>query len=181
MNKAAFLDRDGVINIHAPDGGYVTRWEDIQVVPGVTNAITLLNKAGFRVIVVTNQRCVAKGLISTVALEAMHERLGAELAAMGARIDAIYFCPHEKVLRCPCRKPAPGMLLAAAHVHSIDLSSSWMIGDSEIDIEAGKRAGCRTARVLSESQGDIINSDVLGTSLLDIVEQLLGLDGRTAR
>src|SRR5580704_10564173 len=95
MNKAAFLDRDGVINRKAPEGQYVTRWEEVEFLPGVADAIALLNEGGFRVIVVSNQRCVAKGLVTSDEVEALHQRICRELANQGAVIDAVYFCPHE--------------------------------------------------------------------------------------
>jgi D-glycero-D-manno-heptose 1,7-bisphosphate phosphatase len=176
MNRAAFLDRDGVINQKPPEGKYVTRWEEMHLLPGVASAIALLNKAGFCVIGVTNQRCVAKNLVSATTLQSMHQRLCAELAAKGATIDAIYFCPHEKDQHCHCRKPAAGMLIAAALVHGINLAASWMIGDSEIDMEAGRKAGCRTARILNKHETVALNSDIFGRSLLDIVGRLLALE-----
>src|SRR5580698_10604801 len=144
MSRATFLDRDGVINVKAPEGRYVTRWEDVRFLSGVATAIRLLNKAGFRVIVVSNQRCVAKGLVTSAEVEALHRRICRELAELGAGIDAVYFCPHEAEGACDCRKPAPGMLLQAAKEHQIDLSASWMIGDTDADVAAGKNAGCKT-------------------------------------
>src|SRR5271170_5837789 len=174
MNKAAFLDRDGVINRKAPtEDEYITRWEDMEILPGVVEAIALLSQAGFRVIVVSNQRCVAKGMLTTHELDAIHRRMCRELEAMGGKIDGVYYCPHEEQPPCGCRKPEPGMLFAAASEHQIDLSSSWMIGDSEKDVEAGKRAGCRTARVLGAQIATDANADVLSRSLLEAVQQIL--------
>lgn len=147
MVKAVFLDRDGVINRKPPGDDYVTRWEGFQVLPGVVKGIAELNHAGFCVIVVTNQRCIAKGLMTTAELEAMHHRMSEFLARDGATIDAVYYCPHETKTVCGCRKPAPGMLLDAAREHGIELAASWMVGDSDADIEAGKSAGCKTARL----------------------------------
>jgi D-glycero-D-manno-heptose 1,7-bisphosphate phosphatase len=178
MNRAAFLDRDGVINRKPPEGQYVTRWEEMHFLPDVVRAIALLNRTGFRIIVVSNQRCVAKGLIPAPALEAMHQRMCEELAAKGAMIDGVYYCPHEKYPPCSCRKPAPGMLLAAGRAHNIDLTASWMIGDSDIDVEAGRNAGCRTARVLRNDEMATPNSDVVGSSLLQAVHQLLKWNAR---
>src|SRR4051794_21378359 len=110
MNLAAFLDRDGVINRKAPEGSYITNWEQVQFLPDVAGAIAQLNQAGFKVIVISNQRCVAKGLLSDAELEYIHRRMREWLAAHGAQIDAVYYCPHEKTQpRCKCRKPAPGM------------------------------------------------------------------------
>lgn len=174
MNRAAFLDRDGTLNRKLPGDQYVIRWEQVQFLPEVARAIALLNRAGFLVIVVSNQRCVAKRLISEEALEAIHRRMCAELAAEGAKVDAVYHCPHEEYPRCSCRKPAPGMLLAAARAHTIDLASSWMIGDSEVDVQAGRSAGCRTARVLTNGGSEIHHSDITGSSLLEVVQKLLG-------
>ena len=108
--RAAFLDRDGVINQKAPEGAYITRWEDVKFLPGMAEAIVQLKDAGFQVIVISNQRCVAKGLISVQELEALHERMREWLRQHGALIDAIYYCPHEKAPACNCRKPEPGML-----------------------------------------------------------------------
>src|SRR5207302_1816097 len=96
-----------------------------------------------------------------------------ELAANGAKIDEIHYCPHETHPPCSCRKPAPGMLLAAARAHDIDLTASWMIGDSEIDVEAGRNAGCRTALVLTSDETPTLNCDVVGSSLLETVDELL--------
>src|ERR1700737_217915 len=105
MKRAAFLDRDGVINRKAGEGQYVTRWEEFHFLPGAAEGISLLNRAGWRVIVVSNQRCVAKGLLTTNELEAMHRRMCDHLAAAGAKLDGIYYCPHEKDPACSCRKP----------------------------------------------------------------------------
>jgi len=171
MTKAVFLDRDGVINRKPEEGRYVTRWEEFRFLPDVARAISTLKAAGYLAIVVTNQRCVAKELMSIDDLHALHQRMMNALSASGAEIDAIYYCPHEKDV-CDCRKPAPGMLLAAATKHAINLQDSWMIGDSEIDIEAGKRAGCRTALV-SEGRGMQAGQSVTASSLLAAAQQIL--------
>lgn len=173
MNKAAFLDRDGVINRKAREGDYITRWDDVEILPGVAEAIANLNRADFQVIVATNQRCVAKGLITISELEALHWKIRRVLQDAGALIDAVYCCPHDNEPRCRCRKPAPGMLLDAARDHEIDLNTSWMIGDSQADIVAGRAAGCKTALV-GEPGADVSNGpDVMATSLLDAVHQIL--------
>ncbi len=105
MNKAVFLDRDGVINKKAPGEGYITRAEDFEFLPRTAEAIALLNRAGFLVIVVTNQRGIARRLYSQSDLAQIHDKMKNDLAAAGARLDAIYFCPHDKEPRCTCRKP----------------------------------------------------------------------------
>jgi len=182
MNKAVFLDRDGVINRKPPEGEYVIRWEDFHVLSGVVEGIAQLNQAGFRVVVVTNQRCVARGLITSTHLEKIHHQMSDCLARAGATIDAVYYCPHEMESRCRCRKPAPGMLLDAAREHGIELSASWMIGDSDIDVDAGKNARCKTARLLVKNEtadgranGPAASSsaDVIALSLLDAIGQIL--------
>ncbi len=181
MRRAAFLDRDGVINRKALKGEYVTRWEEMQILPGVSEAIVRLNQAGFRVIVVTNQRCVAKGLISTAELEVLHQQLCEALAAAGATIDAIYYCPHEMQPPCRCRKPQPGMLLDAARTHDIDLTASWMVGDSDIDVEAGRRAGCKTARLLDSEERPHGNADLIARSLREVIDHILCPVGHESR
>ncbi len=139
-----FLDRDGVVNEKRPEGSYVTRWEEFHLLPGVAEAIARLNRAGLRVIVVSNQRGIALGLYSAADLEAIHARLQQELALSGAHIDAFYFCPHDKNA-CDCRKPLPGMFLQAQRdFPSIDAATSVMIGDSAVDVEFGRRLGMRT-------------------------------------
>jgi histidinol-phosphate phosphatase family protein len=166
MKRAVFLDRDGVINRKPPEGQYVTRWEEMQILPAVPEAIVLLTQAGFCVFTATNQRCVAKGLLTVSELESIHKRMCQEMAAAGAVITDVYYCPHEQQPPCGCRKPAPGMLLRAAREHEIDLKTSWMIGDSEIDVEAGRSAGCKTGR----------EADLLAPSLFEAVRGMLALE-----
>lgn len=173
MKKAAFLDRDGVINRKAPEGQYVTRWADMEFLPGSCEAIRLLNDAGFLVVVVSNQRCVAKGLITTEDLESMHARMCHEFHAAGANIDAVYYCPHDNQPPCGCRKPQPGMLLDAARAHDVQLAVSWMIGDSERDVQAGRNAGCKTAQVVADEQSASGCADLVARSLLDAIRKIL--------
>jgi D-glycero-D-manno-heptose 1,7-bisphosphate phosphatase len=175
MNRAAFLDRDGVINYKASEGRYVTRREEFRFIPGVEEAITSLNKAGYVVIVVTNQRCVARGLLTAQELRSIHEWMCRELADAGAVVAEVYVCPHEDDPPCNCRKPAPGMLLKAACAHGIDLTRSWLIGDSDSDIQAGRYANCRTVRILRRDELPRGNSDLFAESLLDATHQILKL------
>jgi D-glycero-D-manno-heptose 1,7-bisphosphate phosphatase len=134
------------------------------------------------VIVVTNQRCVAKGLLTEVALRDLHQRMSHEVAKAGATIDAIYYCPHELEPPCKCRKPAPTMLLEAARSRDLDLSSSWVIGDSDADIQAGKSAGCRTVLLassiittqkLDNEYTKPVDADITAASLLEAVAEIL--------
>ena len=176
MKKAAFLDRDGVINRKAPEGQYVTCWEEMVFLPEAQEAVRLLNHAGFFVVVVSNQRCIAKGLITTAELDSLHSRLRSEFALADARLDAIFYCPHENEPPCGCRKPQPGLLLDAGRRHDIDLETSWMIGDSWRDVEAGRRAGCRTVRVIDQDESAIGNADLIASSLLDAVHKILEVE-----
>lgn len=175
MHKAVFLDRDGVINRKAlTEGEYVTSWQAFEILPGVAEAIAGLNSADFQVIVVTNQRAVSKGLITVEELELIHQKMYHHLARAGATINAVYYCPHGTEPRCACRKPEPGMLLQAAREHDIDLWESWMVGDSEKDVEAGRRAGCRTIQIVGDcGSKPSPSTDLVASSLLQAVEQIL--------
>lgn len=150
---AVFLDRDGTIN---EEKNYLHRIEDFQFIPGAAEAIRQLNRAGFLVLVVTNQSGVARGYFPLAAVETLHRHLARQLAEAGARVDGFYVCPHHPTagqgeLRrsCSCRKGDPGMLLQAAEEHGVDLARSYMIGDKEADVEAGERAGCTPLLVLT--------------------------------
>ena len=142
---AAFLDRDGVINI---DHGYVHSWEDFAFVPGVVDSMRRLQAAGYALVVVTNQSGIARGYYDEPALQRLHETLRENLAEQGVTLAAIEYCPHlpdapvaRYAIDCDCRKPAPGMILRAAQTLELDLSRSLMFGDKPSDIEAGARAG----------------------------------------
>jgi histidinol-phosphate phosphatase family protein len=142
--KCIFLDRDGVINEKAPKDDYIKSWNEFEFLHGVKEAIKRLNKAGFLVIVITNQRGVAKGLMTEEDLKDIHTKLIKELKKSGARIDSIYYCPHDEKDNCNCRKPKIGMFLKAKEDFNIDLNKSWLVGDSNSDIIAGQKAGCKT-------------------------------------
>lgn len=142
--RTVFLDRDGVINEKAPEGDYVRRTEDLKMLPGAAAAIARLNRAGLRVLVVSNQRGVALGLYSAEEVRAMETALANLLAAEGAHLDGFYFCPHDEGA-CNCRKPAPGLFhQAKADFPEIEEAESVMIGDSLSDIEFGRGLGMRT-------------------------------------
>lgn len=180
MATAVFLDRDGVINEKSPEGQYVTRWEDFHVLPGVPEGIAELNRMGLLVVVVTNQRCVAKGLMTEAELRKLHRRMLEHLVEKGAKVDAIYYCPHDLEPACNCRKPAPGMLFQAADMHGVNLAASWMIGDSESDIQAGKNAGCKTVRLVANPGRNSSSTpvcedeaDLVAASLPEAIQQIL--------
>lgn len=140
-----FFDRDGIVN-RSPGAGYVTRVDDFEILPDFLRALRVVNQKGYLAIVVTNQRGIALGHVTASTVEAIHDHLLDKVNAVGLRLDAIYYCPHDNG-QCDCRKPAPGMLLRAAEEFDIDLRHSWMVGDSDRDILAGRRAGCRTILV----------------------------------
>lgn len=139
--KTVFLDRDGVINQKLKND-YVKRWEEFSFLPGAIEAIKAINEKGYFVIVVTNQRGIARGLMTEDDLKELHRKMLQELERHGAHIDDIFYCPHEKN-SCDCRKPKPGMLIQAKEKWDVDFSKSYIIGDSPIDIEAGQRVGCQ--------------------------------------
>jgi len=140
--RAVFLDRDGVINrtfLREGTWSPPSSVAELEILPGVSAALNALRAKGYVLVVVTNQPDVARGTLSQHVVEALHERLRSELP-----LDAIFACFHDSDDRCDCRKPKPGLLLQAARALGIDLSRSFMVGDRWSDVEAGKRAGCRT-------------------------------------
>lgn len=171
--RAVFLDRDGVVNRKMPEGEYVKAWEEFVFLPGVFEALELLKKRDLLIIIVTNQRCIARGIISAAELDRIHTRMLDEVRKRNGDIDAIYHCPHDREEGCGCRKPEPGMILKAVEEFErrgmrIDLANSYLIGDSESDILAGKAAGLRTIRI-----GGSPGSAGLATgSLLEAVESI---------
>ncbi len=163
--KCIFFDRDGIVNI-SPGPGYVERWEDFHLMPEFITAAQAAIAQGYVVSIVTNQRGVARGLMTEATLIEMHHKLVTALAEYSVMLLGIYCCPHERDC-CECRKPQPGLLLQAASEYDIDLSASWMIGDSETDIEAGSRAGCRTVMVGNKDGESMWSSIVQGSVRLD--------------
>lgn len=176
--KAIFLDRDGTINKYV---GFLTKCEQFELLDGVSNAIKKINHSKYLAIVVTNQPVIARGEVSFEELREIHNKMETLLGNEGAYINGLYFCPHhpdigfegerkEFKVKCQCRKPQPGMLLQAAKDFNIDLSQSWMIGDSKNDIEAGKNAGCHCALIGRENNGQ----DLQGDSLLEVIDKIIG-------
>jgi D-glycero-D-manno-heptose 1,7-bisphosphate phosphatase len=150
-NRAFFLDRDGVIIKNIP---YLNNINELEFLPGVKDAIRLINKSGYKCIVITNQSGVARGLISLNEIESLHKYINKSLREYGAVIDAFYFCPHHPSARitkyaidCDCRKPRAGLFYEASRDHKVDLSNSIMVGDKSIDIAAGLKAGCECFQI----------------------------------
>ncbi len=175
--KAIFLDRDGTINEHS---GFLRNIDEFVLINGVAEAIRKINASGYLAVVITNQPVIARGEVTYEALSQIHNKMETLLGMEGAYLDAIYFCPHhphkgyegevaELKIDCDCRKPKPGMLLQAAADLNIDLSQSWMIGDRENDILAGKAAGCKTALVGDGEFGQ----DYTAEKLLHAVNEIL--------
>ena len=178
--ETVFLDRDGVLNRKAPEGQYVSRWDVFHPLPGIYEALRLLNKAGLPVYVVTNQRGVALGLYTVEDVGILHTQLVAAAQEHGASIDGFFFCPHDKGV-CLCRKPGTGMFEQARALDPrIDFSRSVIIGDSLSDIEAGERLGMQTIFIdgVRESQkagaekARLLAGACAG-SLLEAVQRLL--------
>jgi D-glycero-D-manno-heptose 1,7-bisphosphate phosphatase len=144
--RAVFLDRDGVVNRKPPAGDYIRRWSEFRLVPTIAEWIRLFNVLDFPVIVVTNQRGIARGLMRREDVEEIHRNMVAELAALGARIDDIFYCPHDRD-ECECRKPKTGMVEQARAKWDLDLAGSLMIGDSDKDAELAARCGMKFLRV----------------------------------
>jgi D-glycero-D-manno-heptose 1,7-bisphosphate phosphatase len=144
--RAVFLDRDGTV---AEEVGYVNHVSRFRLFPFAAGAIRRLNEAGWPVIVVTNQSGVARGLFPEELIHRVHEKLRAELAPEGARLDGIYYCPHGAEDTCDCRKPRAGMLECAAREHHLELRGSWVVSDRYADLEMGHRVGCRSILVLT--------------------------------
>lgn len=153
--RAVFLDRDGTINKYI---GFLKNIDDFELIDGVADAIKRINESGYLTIVVTNQPVIARGEVSLDELQEIHNKMETLLGEKGAYVDDIFFCPHhpdkgfegerlEYKIDCDCRKPKPGMLLKAAEKYNIDLSHSWMVGDSENDIKAGLNSDCNVALI----------------------------------
>jgi len=145
--RSLLLDRDGVINRDSPE--FIRRADDWQALPGSLAAIARAQRAGFRIIVVSNQSGLARGLLDMTALNAIHRRLGEELARHGAMVDAFFFCPHGPDEGCACRKPRAGLLQAIAARLGLDLAATPFIGDRVSDVEAALAAGARPLLVRS--------------------------------
>jgi len=170
-----FLDRDGVIIRKAADGEYIANVAEMQFLPGSAEAIAKLSRSGFGIIVVTNQRGVATGKIKLPDLENIHSRIRQVVASLGGQVCDIFYCPHDISEGCMCRKPKTGMLLQGAKKHQLALCECWMVGDTGIDITAGKDAGCKTA-LITQSR-DFLNwvdkPDIWAQSLASVAERIL--------
>jgi len=146
--KTVFLDRDGVINQERSD--YVKSISELEIYPNVAKNIKLLKDAGFLVVVITNQSAVNRGIVTPEMINQIHNSIQNHLKKYGTFLDGFYYCPHIPNENCNCRKPKSGLLEKAILELNIDLNSSWMIGDSDSDIEAANSVGCKAIKI-SES------------------------------
>lgn len=187
MRRAVFLDRDGTINTEV---GYLNHPDQVELMPRAGAAIKLLNEAGFKAVVITNQAGIAKGLVREDILPAIHQRLTQLLAQEGAALDAFYYCPHHPEgvveqyrIACDCRKPLPGMLLQAAEEFNIELSASYVIGDKSCDMELARNAGAKAVMVLTgygaieiarHREAGLLPPDYIAPDLYDAAQWILG-------
>ncbi|RRS04480.1 D-glycero-beta-D-manno-heptose 1,7-bisphosphate 7-phosphatase [Aquabacterium soli] len=158
LRKAAFLDRDGVINL---DRAYVHRWEDFEFVPGAVDAMRRLAEAGYALVVVTNQSGIARGMYTETQYQTLTQHLREHLVAQGVPLAGVYHCPHHpsgKVFEfardCDCRKPAPGLILRAAKELGLSLPDSLLVGDKPSDIHAARAAGVGKAYIVDSDNAE---------------------------
>lgn len=179
--KAIFLDRDGTINVHR---GHLSDINQFELLPHASEAIKMINESGYLAIVITNQPVISRGDLSFEGLNEIHKKMETLLGKENAYLDAIYFCPHypesgfegerkELKIDCDCRKPKIGMLLKAKERFNIDFSSSWFIGDADLDIKCGQNAGTKTALIIGPKNKDA-KPDIKGESLFECVKKILG-------
>jgi D-sedoheptulose 7-phosphate isomerase len=162
--KVIFLDRDGVINENRED--YVKSWQEFVFLPNAKEAFKLLTENNFKIIIVTNQSVVGRGIITEKQLQEIHKKMLEELESEGVKIEKIYYCPHTPWDNCTCRKPKPGMLLKASEELRIDLKDVWFIGDDKADLGAGNAARCKTLLVTEKE------------NLLALVKKILAIEKR---
>jgi D-glycero-D-manno-heptose 1,7-bisphosphate phosphatase len=178
VRAAVFIDRDGTLN---EEVGYLHRPEEVVLIPGATRAIAALNARGIPVLVVTNQAGIGRGKYGWAEFQEVTEHIARLLAADQAHLDGVYAAPHHELglgeyahPDHPDRKPNPGMLLRAAMEHDLDLSRSWMIGDKSVDLEAGRRAGCQVALVLT-GYGREVDPGLADLVARDLPEAVAGI------
>lgn len=162
MRAAVFLDRDGTVIEHVH---HLTQAEDVRLLPGTAEAIRRFQSLGYACVIVTNQSVIGRGLLTIHGLELVHEEMHRQLRAQGVRLDGVYYCPAAPVssdcqtVDDPERKPGPGMLLRAARELRLDMTRSWMIGDMESDMLAGRNANCRGTILVRTGKGATVNGN----------------------
>jgi D-glycero-D-manno-heptose 1,7-bisphosphate phosphatase len=178
--KIVFMDRDGVINKDRPD--YVKNWSEFEFLPGSLDALKLLTLNGYRIILVTNQSVINRGMVTEAGLQSIHEKMTEAVISHGGSIEAIYYCPHAPEDGCHCRKPEPGLIYQAQADYALDLSNTCMIGDSLKDIQCAQRAGCGRVILVRTGHGKEterlcrkgdVKADHVANDLMAAVEWLL--------
>ncbi len=188
--KLVFLDRDGVINEFPGNGNYVTKLKEFHFIPGALEALKRFNDNGYTVFVVSNQAGVGKGIYSQKKLDLIHQRMNEKVLKTGGKITKAYYCTHTNQQNCDCRKPGIGSIRAAMSVMKKPLSDAqhgYFVGDTEVDITAGKNAGCKTIFVLSGMQnrrvlaGWKVQPDYIVKDLLAATDIILSSEGGSSR
>lgn len=151
MFRAVFLDRDGVLIENREE--YVREWSHVKILPKVLDALSTFHNHGFKIIVVTNQSAIGRGLLTFQNAQNINDRLIYTIKENGGWVDGVYMCPHKPEDQCDCRKPKPGLLIRAAQERSLDLTTSWMIGDAWSDLLAGQTAGVRGSVLVRTGRG----------------------------
>lgn len=174
--RTVFFDRDGIVNIPPPEGGYVLSEADFKMDPVFPEILRNVTDKGYAAVVITNQRCITRGYVTAETVDAIHEHMKRSLREEhGLTLLDVLFCPHGPD-ECDCRKPLPGMLLTAARRHAINLKESWMIGDRMTDVETGIRAGCRTILVTPSPaallQGTTVQPDHVCSDMKTLLQKL---------
>lgn len=171
--KAVFLDRDGTLMV---DVGYPRDADQVQLLPGVIEGLTACRDAGFRLAIISNQSGVGRGYFGPDAVKAVHHRLLDLLAAGGLRIDDSRYCLHAPEESCACRKPSPLMIERSAEHLGVDLKSSFMIGDKSSDVEAGRRAGCQSILLQTDTTSEAVGTEFVARTWPEIVDIVLAAD-----
>jgi D-glycero-D-manno-heptose 1,7-bisphosphate phosphatase len=165
---ALLLDRDGTL---IEDDGYIAQPENVRMVPGSIAALQVLQESGLALVITSNQSGIGRGLITGAQAQAVHERVVELLEAGGVHLDGAYYCPHAPEEGCECRKPRPGLLHEAATQLHLDLTRSFVVGNQPRDMEAGRRAGCRTAAIVRGPEPQI-EADLVADNWVSLAESL---------
>jgi histidinol-phosphate phosphatase family protein len=169
--RAVFLDRDGTIIL---DQGYAKEAQQVRLLAGAGEALAKIKAQGFALVLVSNQSGIGRGLITHAEAEQVHQAVVTRLAEHGVRLDAVFYCPHSPTDECRCRKPSPEMFLRAARELKLDLAESFMVGDKPSDVEAGRRAGCRTILLTADPAANECRPEKVAGDWTQVLRYVLG-------